>query len=116
MPESKPWIDLYENEIRMAVDSRIAGNEGRARVCARRAVGIVLGEYFRLNNMPDPGPSAIDRVKYFISRDDLPAEFRETASHFILKVNPDYQLSINADLITEAKMLSFELLSHETLK
>jgi len=104
------WSDLYDSEIRMAEESRIAGNEGRARVCSRRALGIALGEFFRLNNLPDPGPSAIDHVKYFISRNEFPAEQREVASHFILRIDPDHNLPIDADLIAEAKWLTKELL------
>ena len=93
----------------MAEDSRTAGNEGRARVCSRRAVGIVLGEFFRINAMPDPGPSAMDRMKYFISRNDLPDVQREIMGHFIVKIDYDHKLPIQADLIAEAKWLKFEL-------
>jgi len=93
----------------MAEDSRSAGNEGRARVCSRRAVGVALGEFFRINDIPDPGPSAMDRMKYFISRNDLPAAPREIMGHFIVKIDYDHQLPIQADLIAEAKWLKLEL-------
>ena len=35
----------YDQEINRAEKARQDGNEGMARVCARRAAGIVVGEY-----------------------------------------------------------------------
>lgn len=109
------WIRSYNQEIKMAEDSRTAGNEGRARVCARRAVGILLGEYFHLKDMPDPGPSAMDRINYFLTRTELPAHIREIASHFIVKIDYDHQLPIHADLIEEARRLAIDLLGYQPI-
>ena len=38
-------------ELEMARSSRCSGNEGRARVCARRAAGHVVGEYLTRNDI-----------------------------------------------------------------
>ena len=42
-PEMKLNSEV-DHEIERAIAARMAGNEGMARVCARRAVGIILGD------------------------------------------------------------------------
>jgi hypothetical protein len=51
----------------MAVEVRARGNEGQARVCARRAAGAVLREYFQRRGLPVRSPSAYDLWNYWIS-------------------------------------------------
>lgn len=116
MSDNYAWVDTYKYELKMAQDSRSAGNEGRARVCARRAAGVMLGEYFRQENLPDPGPSAYDRLKYFVNILSVPEKIRETAQHFILKIDFDHNLPIQADLIAETEWLAYELLGYPSNK
>lgn len=94
----------------MAEHARGQGNEGRARVCARRAVGAVLGEYFRRAFLPDPGSSAYDRLLFFVNHPETAENVRQTANLFLLKVDYDHKLPVQADLIAEAKWLANELL------
>ena len=43
--------------------ARVQGLEGRARVCARRAAGAAVREFFELRGLPLPGPSAVDLLE-----------------------------------------------------
>ncbi|MBC8331865.1 MAG: hypothetical protein H8E28_07780 [Anaerolineae bacterium] len=106
-------INIYtsiEKELQTANESRQAGNEGRARVCARRAAGIAAGEYFRLHALPDPGPSAYDRLHILASASEIDPRFREIAQHLILRVNEEFRLPTQIDLIAEARQLVAYLL------
>ncbi|MBT3391221.1 MAG: hypothetical protein HN413_12510 [Chloroflexi bacterium] len=99
-----------EKEFQTAEKSRQAGNEGRARVCARRAAGIAAGEYFRVHAMSDPGPSAYDRLQVLASASEIEPRFREIAQHLILRVNEEFRLPAQIDLIAEARQLVAYLL------
>jgi hypothetical protein len=104
------WQFRFEDELHQAELARAAGNEGRARVCARRAAGIVVGEYLHRRGLPSPGPSAYDRLMLISSLPDLSPALREIAQHFLVRVTTDYTLPIQADLIIEAHQLAEGLL------
>ena len=42
---NQEWRVLSVHELKMAEAARLSGNEGRSRVCARRAAGHIAGEY-----------------------------------------------------------------------
>jgi len=102
----------YQLELEMAQAARASGNEGKARVCARRAAGIIVGEYFKQRGIGLSDPSAYARLKYLISLPDIPAEIRQVVEHFLVRVDTDQNLPISADLIAEAGWLESKLLNH----
>jgi hypothetical protein len=107
------WESLFLAEISHAEVARSQGLEGMARVCARRAVGIVLGEYFRRNQIPVDSPSAYDRLRFLQNMPNMPDDLLTRVQHFLVRVTPDYRLPIEADLIAEAQQIRRMLLGNE---
>jgi quercetin dioxygenase-like cupin family protein len=105
--------DQIQVELDHALSARAEGNEGKARVCARRAAGIAAGEYLKSNGYPDPGPSAYDRLKYLCEISRLPGEVNRVAAHFMIRVTPDHTLPLDIDLISEARWLVEKLLDRD---
>ena len=110
MNEKPAWKAAAEEEIRLGLEERARGMEGRARVRARRAAGHVLGEYFRRVGIPDPGPNAYTRLKVLLAQRDAPTEARRAAHFLTMKVNFDLQLPPGVDLFTETQRLAQSLL------
>ncbi len=108
------WKTAAEEEIRLGLEERAQGMEGRARVRARRAAGHIVGEYFRRAGIPDPGPNAYERLKLLLTLPTIPAEARIAARYLTMKVNMQFQLPPGVDLFTETQRLSQALLG-ETL-
>jgi hypothetical protein len=104
------WKTEYQKELEQAISAGAAGKEGMARVCARRAAGIVIGEYLLRRGYIKPGPSAYDRLSLFNSLPDVDNQLKIIASHFLLKVNIDRSLPINADLVSEVQWLMEQLI------
>lgn len=104
------WLHVFQQEIERAEAARETGNEGMARVCARRAAGVVIGEYFRLKGVDLGKMGAYDRLHYLIKQNSTPTEIRQIAEHFVLRVTPERTLPIEADLIAEAHWLLTTLL------
>jgi len=52
------WKDKLEIEFERAETARSSGNEGQARVCARRAAGIAIREYYARRGQSVHTPSA----------------------------------------------------------
>ncbi len=104
------WKVEYKKEIEHAIRARSNGNEGMARVCARRAAGIVIGEYLYRLGYSDLTHSAYDRLALFISLTDVDQKNKEIANHLLLKVNQAHQFPLDADLISEVMWLKKSLL------
>jgi hypothetical protein len=104
------WKKRAASELEQAVTARENGNEGMARVCARRAAGLIIGEYLQRREIPSPGPSAYDRLRLLLDLADAPKQARQICEHLVMRVNEDFNLSIETDLIAETRRLAEELL------
>jgi hypothetical protein len=106
------WQDEYNQEIEHALLARSTSNEGMARVCARRAAGIVIGEYLIRQGFSGLNNSAYDRLTLFTSLEDMDEMCKEVAGHFLLKVGQDHRFQENIDLIQDIIWLKGKLLSN----
>ncbi len=99
------WKNKYQEEFEHALSARANGNEGMARVCARRAVGILIGEYLTRREITNQGASIYDRFSIFNALPDIDAQTKELVSHFLLTVDTTHSLPDNIDLLSEAQWL-----------
>jgi hypothetical protein len=106
-----PWKEIFDSELQKAESARAYGNEGRARVCARRAAGIVIREYMAKQGLAPTGPSAYDLLRDLQRIQGLSPKLYEVSEHFLAHVTTDWQLPFQADLIDEARWLAVELLA-----
>jgi len=110
MDQEYSWKTQFESELQHAESARASGNEGKARVCARRAAGAVVAEYLRRQGIKLERASTYTHLKYLIDLQDISPDLRKTAEHFLLQVTPERSLPIHADLIGEARWLAVYLL------
>ena len=106
----KDWRSEIQAEFDRAEQARARGNEGQARVCARRAAGIAAREYFTRRGQKVRTPSAYDLLKILEEEQSLSAELRQSAHYLTLRVNEEFKLPVNVDLIAEARKFCDELL------
>jgi len=104
------WEDEFQNEINHARLARSAGNEGKARVCARRAAGIVSREFLLRRGKATSESSAYERLQMLARESDTLPEVLAVVDHMLIRVTPEHQLPIDADLIREAEWLAKTLL------
>lgn len=104
------WKEACREELALAEQDRRAGKEGRARVRARRAAGHIVGEYLRRRGLPDPGPNALDRLRFLQGMAGLPAEVYVLIAHLTMKVDVNYRLPDGVDLLADAQRLAEVLL------
>lgn len=107
------WKQKTQNELDLALVARKAGNEGKARVCSRRAAGYIAGEYLRRIGVPADSSSAYTRLQILQARPELTPAAREIVAHLLQRSTPDFTLPIPVDLIAEARQLAFELLGDD---
>ena len=92
-----------EAEFEKAQQARARGNEGQARVCARRAAGIAAREYLISQGIRPPSVSAYDLLNMLKSDPRLSPDLQQIAEHLTLRVTKEFKLPVNADLIAEAR-------------
>jgi HEPN domain-containing protein len=107
------WNSQIEAEFIKARQARARGNEGQARVCARRAAGFAAREYFIRHGRSIRTPSAYDLLNLLVEDPSLPDELHRSAEYLILRVNEEFKLPVDVDLISEAKKLCSGLLKED---
>jgi hypothetical protein len=103
------WSDDVRNEMELARKARIEGNEGRARVCARRAGGIATREYLKMRGEPAPSASGYDLLKRLSELGEAPQRARQAAALLTMRVDEEFKLPADVDLIAEARALCLAL-------
>ena len=106
----KDWQSEMQAEFERAGQARTRGNEGQARVCARRAAGIAAREYFTRRGERIRTPSAYDLLNRLAQDPSLSNELRRSAGYLTLRVNQEFTLPVNVDLVAEARNLCNDLL------
>ena len=94
-----------ERELEMAHQARQAGNEGKARVCARRAAGVAIGAWLARERSASNIVSAIGRLRAVAADVRQPDNIRAAAHHLTLQVNVDHELPVAADPLEDARQL-----------
>lgn len=97
--------EKIESELANAEAARQDGFEGRARVYARRAAGIAVRAYARQHGLKLPGDSAYDRLTSLVSFPGIPVEARQAATLLTERVDINFNLPVDVDLLTEARRL-----------
>ena len=102
----------FSHEIEMAQAARAGGNEGKARVCARRAVGWVIREYYFREGILVESGSAYDYLRSLQQSEKISPEAKKITGNFLTRISPEGELPIDADLISEAYWLKDYLLGN----
>jgi hypothetical protein len=110
MISDNDWKNTFDAEIQQAENARRMGNEGMARVCARRAAGALIGEYFKRLGVNQISNSAYERLRYLRELPGSSPKVAETTNLLLTRITMEHTLPLDADLIAEARWLRKELL------
>jgi hypothetical protein len=94
-----------QEELLLAKQSRIEGNEGRARVCARRAAGAAAQDYLRKVATGNQTGNALESLRLLIEEFDLPERVQIAIDRLLERVNQEHNLPPDVDLIAEAEQV-----------
>lgn len=109
-------INKLQKELDNARKAEASGNQGKARVCARRAAGWAIQAHLEKQNLSLESNNALDHIKYFAAQEDLPARYYEVLHHLKIKMEKDsldedaYYPIEGVNLVEEAQWLAEDLL------
>jgi hypothetical protein len=101
MEAHQPRIQIQE-EMLLAKQSRMEGNEGRARVCARRAAGTAVQLFLEKRGLSQGDENALQSLIDFGKLVRLPERIQAAVNWLIHRVDQDNNLPPEIDLIEEA--------------
>jgi hypothetical protein len=107
---TQSWKAELQAEFEHAEAARAAGNQGRMRVCARRAAGIAIREYLTRRGEPLPSLSAYDLLNYIKGQPGLSPDLERATAYLTLRVTEGFKLPVEMDLVAEARWLCTALL------
>ncbi len=90
-------------EFQKAEQARARGNQGQARVCARRAAGIAARDFLSRQGVPPRTSSAYDVLRLLVDDPTVPTNVKEAALRLTLRVDEEFQLPPGVDLLAEAR-------------
>jgi hypothetical protein len=101
--------DEIDREFTRAKLARSEGFEGRARVCARRAAGLAIREFHKSKGASGLRANAYDLLVGLRDEPELSRESRQAVDLLLLKVDEEFSLPEEVDLLVEARRLIDEL-------
>jgi len=93
------------NELEKARTARATGNEGKTRVCARRAAGIAARDFLIRHGVRVVRSSAYVALQELAAFPGLAPDLKQAATNLTLRVNVEFSLPDYIDLIAEARKL-----------
>jgi hypothetical protein len=96
-------------ELSRAKSSQAEGFEGRARVCARRAAGAAIREYHRFMGRSGLRANAYDLLAGMKTEPGLSEASRQAIDFLLLRVDEEFRLPEEIDLLEESRRLIAEL-------
>lgn len=105
MKSVEKCIDEIQKEFAEAARARLLKNEGKVRVCARRAVGIAIAHHYESQNKSLPAVQALDLMKMLHSDTTIPEEIRDAVHRLSARVTPDFTYAFSTDPIADAKVV-----------
>lgn len=100
------WQEQVQTELEQALASRESGNEGRARVSARRAAGKAVYAYRRqVLSRDEPTLSAITMLRWLARFVGASVELQASAQRLVEHVGENHQLPHDQDPIEDAQTI-----------
>ncbi|HEV8537812.1 MAG TPA: hypothetical protein VGR15_02715 [Bacteroidota bacterium] len=105
MAAREQYFDQVEKEFAAAGEAQRAGNHGKVRVCARRAVGHAISWF--LSRLPQDGwgVDAMSRLERLREDTGFPREVREAAERLTTKISERFTYPFSTKPIEDARII-----------
>lgn len=97
-------------ELEAARRAREDGNEGMARVCARRAAGWAIGIHFKKEVPAEQRVNAYGLLRWYSRQPSVPEDLRLAADRLTTRISEDHTLPHDQDPLVDARLLVEALL------
>ncbi len=106
------WQEQIERELGKAAEGLQNGNDGLARVCARRAVAVAMHLWSTQQDRSGSQGDAMHQLRLIQEHPTFPLPIREAPQRLLTKVTEQQRLPMTTDPITDARVILDHLKSH----
>lgn|SRR3972149_6316188 len=104
------WLQKVRLELERAEAARMGGNEGMARVCARRAAGWTVQAYLGSMGIELKSNNVLDQFRYLLNEEMLAPALKPILEHMLQPLEKKDPLGesvwpLEANLVAEAQQL-----------
>lgn len=99
------WQDQIEQELRKATEGLQSGNDGLARVCARRAVSVAMHQWVTQQDRSASQGDSMHQLRLIQKHTTFPLSIREAAQRLLTKVTERQRSPMTTDPITDARII-----------
>ena len=99
------WQEQVEQELRKAAEGLQSGNDGLARVCARRAVAVAMHQWVAQQDRLASQGDAIHQLRTIQEHPTFPLSIKEAAQRLLTKVTDQERLPMTTNPITDARII-----------
>jgi hypothetical protein len=105
MPTNEYYLEQIERELAAGRSARAEGNDGKTRVCARRAAGRALSWLLERAPRAGWGADAMRQLQASASEPAFPAEVREAAARLSARITGNFAYPATADPLEDAGII-----------
>lgn len=105
-------IKSVEKEFAKGEQARQKGNEGMARVCARRAAGLAIAYWLEYLRRDGWGPDAMNQLRNLQRDESMPQSVREAALRLTTKITEQFTSAFPTDPVEDSKIIIDYLLGN----
>lgn len=102
LDEARKRIDV---EFSVAGRSQSAGNDGMARVCARRAAGIAITCWMQEKDKGHWGSDAMTQLRALQREPSIPEGVREAAKRLTARVTEQFEAPYSSDPLEDCRVI-----------
>jgi len=106
MSTAEQYIETIKKELAAARTAAREGNDGKARVCSRRAAGTAIEWYVAVYPGAVKGTDALNRLKNLAEDPTFPKDVREAAQKLLTRITDRFQYPFSTDPVADAALIT----------
>ncbi len=99
------WQEQIEQELGKAASGLREKNDGLARVCARRVVGLAVQAWIERSGVRTWPTDVMNQLRKIQQQEAFPLEMREAAQRLLTKITQRGQAPFSTDPIADARLI-----------
>lgn len=104
-------MESIRKELGTAARAMGRGNQGMARVCARRAAGIAIAFWLQSHPRDGWGTDAINHLRSLQHERSMPATVRDAAFRLTSRVTPEFTSPHSSNPVDDSRIIILHLLN-----
>ena len=105
MPSSDSTLEWIKRELPSARQAFDSGNEGKGRVCARRAAGIALTWFLSTHPRHSWGTDAMTQLLHLKDDSSFPQDVREAASRLTARIIEQFSYPFKTSPLEDSNII-----------